>query len=60
MRKASDFINKETPTQVFFCDFCSSFKNTFFTERAQATASVVEVAVVNPLTFGAQENVIHT
>ena len=54
MRKASDFINKETPTQVFFCDFCSSFKNTLFTERAQATTSVEEVAVVNPLTSGAQ------
>ena len=25
--------NKETPTQVFSCEFCEAFKNTFFTEH---------------------------
>ena len=25
--------NKETPAQVFFCEFCEAFKNTFFTEH---------------------------
>ena len=27
-------INKETPTQVFFCTFCKTFKN-FFIEHLQ-------------------------
>ena len=25
-----NFINKETPTQVFSCEFCEIFKNTVF------------------------------
>ena len=24
------FYNKETPTQVFFCEYCKMFKNTYF------------------------------
>ena len=31
---------KETPTQVFSCEFCEIFKNTFFTEHLWTTASV--------------------
>ena len=27
--------NKETPAQVFSCEFCEAFKNTFFTEHLQ-------------------------
>ena len=34
------FIKKETPTQVFSCEFCEFFKNTFFTEHLRKTASV--------------------
>ena len=31
---------KKTPTQVFYCEFCEIFKNTFFTEHLPATAYV--------------------
>ena len=27
---ASLFLKKETPTQVFFCEYCEIFKMTFF------------------------------
>ena len=30
---------KETPTQVFPCEYCEIFKNTFFTDHLQETAS---------------------
>ena len=33
-------IEKETPTQVFFCEFSEIFKNTFFAEHLRKTASV--------------------
>ena len=36
---ACTFIKKETLTQVFSCEFCKIFKNTFFTEHLQMTAS---------------------
>ena len=32
--EACNFIKKETATQVFSCEFCEIFKNTFFTEEA--------------------------
>ena len=35
------FSNKETPTQVFSCEFCEFSKNTFFTEQLRETAFVV-------------------
>ena len=28
-----EFIKKETPTQVIFCEFCNIYKKTFFTEH---------------------------
>ena len=34
-------VGKEIPTQVFPCESCEMFKNTFFTEHLWATASVV-------------------
>ena len=37
--KACNFIKKDTLTQVFSCEFCKIFKNTFLTEH-QATGSV--------------------
>ena len=37
---ASNVIKKETPKQVLSCEFCELFKNTFFTEQVQTTASV--------------------
>ena len=33
------YINKETLAKVLFCEFYEIFKNTFFTEHIQATAS---------------------
>ena len=32
---------KETPAQVFFCEFYKVFKNTFFTEHLPATTSKI-------------------
>ena len=34
-----NFIKKETLAQVFSCEFYEIFKNTFFTEHLQTTAS---------------------
>ena len=36
---ACNFIKKETRAQVFSCEFCEIFKNTFFTEHLRTTAS---------------------
>ena len=36
---ACNFIKKETLAQVFSCEFCQIFKNTFVTEHLSATAS---------------------
>ena len=37
------FFNKvtdlQTPTQVFSCEYCEIFKNTYFEEHLQTTAS---------------------
>ena len=30
---------KETPTQVFFCEYCKIFKSSYFEEHVQAAAS---------------------
>ena len=35
---ACNFTKKETIAQVFFCDFCEIFKNTFFTDHLRANA----------------------
>ena len=47
--EACNFIKKETLGQVFSCEFCEIFKNTFFTEHLQTTASMlydhVEIAI---------------
>ena len=31
---------KETPTQVFFCEYCEKFQNTYFEELLQVATSV--------------------
>ena len=44
MRPATEvcnFIKKETLGQVFSCEFCKTFNNTFFTEHLRTTASKV-------------------
>ena len=35
-----NFIKTETLAQAFSCEFCKIFKNTFFTEHLQTTASL--------------------
>ena len=32
--RSCNFIEKETPAQVFSCEFCEIFKNTFFIEHS--------------------------
>ena len=39
MPEACNFIKKDTLAQVFSCEFCEIFKNTFFTEYIWMTAS---------------------
>ena len=36
--EACNFIKKDTSAQVFSCEFCKFFNNTFFTENFQVTA----------------------
>ena len=38
---ACNFIKIETQAQLFPCEFCETSKNTFFTEHAWATASII-------------------
>ena len=44
---ACNFIKKETLVQLFSCEFCEIFKNTFFTEHLRTTASVRREFVLN-------------
>ena len=44
LAEACNFIKKETPAQVFSCEFRESSKNTFFTEHLRVTASVWDYA----------------
>ena len=38
-KKACNFIKKETPTQLFSCEFCYILKNTFLTEYLRMNSS---------------------
>ena len=38
-RRACNFINKESLAQLFSCEFCEIFKNTFFKEHLLSLAS---------------------
>ena len=38
-RENCNFIKKETLTKVFSCEFCKTFKNTFFIEHLRTAAS---------------------
>ena len=57
--QTSNFIKKETLTQVFSCEFCQISKNTFFTEHLRATSSMllegrrlkqIEISIISKLT----------
>ena len=37
--EAYNFIKKETLAQVYSCEFCETFKNTFFREHLRKAAS---------------------
>ena len=37
--QALQLYQKETPTQVFFCEYCEIFKNTYFEKHLRTTAS---------------------
>ena len=37
--QAWNFFKKETPTQVFSCEICEIYKNTYFEEHLRTTAS---------------------
>ena len=39
LNKVKGLQNKETPTQVFSCEYCEIFKNTYFEEHLQTAAS---------------------
>ena len=43
--QACNFIKKETLAQVFSCEFCEIFKNTFFTEHLRMTASILWILI---------------
>ena len=38
------FIKKETLAQVFFCEFCEIFKNTFFYRKSLVAASIINIS----------------
>ena len=35
----AEFIKRDTPTQVFSCEYCELFINTFFEEHLRTAAS---------------------
>ena len=44
---AYDFIKKETPTQVFSCEICEIFKNTYFEEHLRTTDSIKSITCIS-------------
>ena len=44
--QACNVIIKETPTQVFSCEICETFKNNYFEEHLQTTASIFQILFV--------------
>ena len=40
MPNACNFIKKETPAQVFSCEFCEIFKNTYFYKTSPVAACI--------------------
>ena len=45
--QTSNFIKKETPTQVFSCEFYQNFKNTYFEEHLPTAAFYSQVVNKN-------------
>ena len=49
--EACHFIKKETVAQMFSCEFCEIFKNTFFTEHLWTTLSRFRIFPLHPFPF---------
>ena len=47
LRPAS-FLKKESLAQLFSCEFCEIYKNTFFTEHLRTTTSVYDIISLLP------------
>ena len=45
-KEACNFMKKETLAQVFSCEFCKIFKNSFFTENLRVTASNFSISML--------------
>ena len=46
--QAFRLYQKETPTQVFSCEYCEIFKSNYFEEHLRMTASVLTVSTIKP------------
>ena len=44
--KDLQFYEKETLTQVFFCEYCKIFKNTYFEEHLRTVASAWSISTI--------------
>ena len=44
--QAFRLYQKETPTQVFSCEYCEIFKSNYFEEHLRMTASVLTVSTI--------------
>ena len=56
--EACNFIKKETLAQVFSCEFCEIFKNTFSTEHLWTTASVMKTCTHSTQSSSATQRVV--
>ena len=45
----SERVKKETLLEVFYCEFCKIFKNTFYTEHLWGTDSIYHKISSNPI-----------
>ena len=45
------FFNKETPTQVFSCEICEIFKNTYFVENLRTAAFAIRYYIDKKIVF---------
>ena len=46
---AMQLYEKETPTQVFSCEYCEIFKNTYFEEYLHAAVTEIQILLHFPV-----------
>ena len=46
--------SKEAPTQVFFCEYCEIFKNSYFEEHLRMAASVTQAFITRVVAYQLQ------